>query len=324
MKILAIYNSFSNLYNESEMQLQGYIDGLSSILMQRGVDQDVVWSSCLNTTACRNYVMDCFGDSVFYSFIDELQPLPVTVNLTAQAMTTLRGRGGYDAYLYVDSGIRLNEDFQIAQLVHTHKDNNAGMTSGLTDTDTGLFEACGWGEYIDDHRDIDKFFKHGIYQFKIGEACSLHFQLFDRSIYEFFGERIYTDIWASHCSESCFSHICASINKPYIITNEVKVQHLIGMDGASGGFSPAEWVRKGNNRLDHAYKTRSIFEIFREGQPLGLGFQEFGGGVIAPKDQFSPEGFALNDALKYYIRDHLFLNKNQLDYGSINRQLIAL
>lgn len=324
MKILVIFNTFNAGREESEAQIQGYIDGISSILMQRGVDQDVVLSSCLNTVACRNYLMDYFEGNIYSSFINELQPLPVTVNLTAQSMTNLRGRDGYDLYLYVDSGVRLTDDFQIAQLVHTHKDNNAGMTSGLTETDTGLFEACGWGSHVDDHRDIDKYFTNGVYKFKIGQACSLHFQLFDRAIYEFFGERIYTDIWSSHCSESCFSHICASIHKPYIITNEVKVQHLIGMDGASGGFSPAEWVRRGNNRLDHPYRTRSIFEIFQEGQSKGLGFQEFGGGVIAPKDKFSPEGFALDDSLKYYIKDHLFLNRNQLDYGAINHQLIKL
>lgn len=324
MKILTIFNTFANLKNESDAQIQGYIDGLSSILMQKGVDQDIVLSSCLNTVACRNHLMDYFEDSITYSFINEIQPLPVTVNLTALKMTSFKGRGGYDAYLYVDSGVRFEEEFQLANLVHIHRDNKAGMTSALTDTDTGLFEACGWGSHIDDHRDIDKYFTNGVYQFKIGQACSLHLQLFDRAIYDTFNERIYTDIWASHCSESCFSHICASICKPYIITNEVKVRHLIGMDGASGGFSPAEWVRRGNNRLDHPYKTRSIFEIFQEGQSKGLGFQEFGGGVIAPKDKFSPEGFALDDSLKYYIKDHLFLNRNQLDYGAINHQLIEL
>lgn len=323
MKILSIFNTFANNKPESEAQIQGYIDGLTSVLMQKGVDQDVVLSSCLNTALTRNYLMEVFDNSIYYSFINELQPLPVTVNLTVLEME--EKYGPYDAFLYVDSGIRFRDEYQLAHLVHTHYDYKAGMTSALTSNDTGLFEAMGWGKHIDDHSDIDKYFdKQGVFKFPIGGACCLHLQLFDKAIYEFFNKRIYTDIWSSHCSESCFSHICASISKNYILTKEVVVDHLIGMDGASGGFSPGEWVRKGNNRLNHPYRTRSIFEIFNEGQHLGLGFQEFGGGVIAPKDKFSPEGFALEEQLKYYIRDNLFLSKNLLDYDKIKHELISL
>lgn len=322
MKILSIYNTFANNKQESDAQFQGYVDGISSILMQKGVDQDVVISSCLNTTPCRTRLMDVFESNIRYSFIDELQPLPVTVNLTVMKME--EKYGPYDAFLYVDSGVRFRDEYQLAHLVHTHYDYKAGMTSALTSNDTGLYEAMGWGKHIDDHSDIAKYFdKQGVFKFPIGGACCLHLQLFDRAIYESFG-KIYTDIWASHCSESCFSHICGSIGKNYIITNEVVVDHLIGMDGASGGFSPRAWMEKGGNRLDHPYKTRSIFEIFKDGQHLGLGFQEFGGGVIAPKDQFSPEGFALNQDLKHYIKNNVFLSKELLDYNKIKHQLITL
>lgn len=322
MKILSIFNTFSSQV-ESDAQLQGYIDGLSSILMQRGVDQDVVLSSCLNTAPCRSHLMDLFDDNLFYSFIDELQPLPVTVNLTALKMTTLRG--SYDAYLYVDSGVRLTEEVQIAQLVHNHKDNNAAMTSAVVNTDGGYYETLHWGEYVDDYRDIDKHFTHGIYKIPLGGAVNLHFQLFDRSIYESFNSRIYSDIFAGQASESVFTYICASLKKPFILTNDVKVDHLTGMDGASSGFSPAEWVRKGNNRLDHPFKIDSIFRVIREGAPFGLGYQTFSPeGVQPDRSKYDDNGFALTDDLMYYIRSNLFLNKNQFDYGAINHQLITL
>lgn len=322
MKILSIFNTYGGGVQESDKQIQGYQDGLSTLLMQRGVEQDVVLSSCLNTTPARTKLMDVYEDNIFYSFTDELRPLPVTVNLTAKRMTELRGP--YDIYCYVDSGIRFREEHQLAHLVHIHYDHKAGMTSALTQNDTGLYESCHWGQYPDDHRDIDKYFKNGIYKFKVGEACCLHLQLFDKSIYDFFDQRIYYECFASQCSEASFSHLCASINKPYIITNEVVVDHEISMDGPSSGFSARKWVEKGNSRFDHPYLCGSLIDIFKRGQHLGLGMQEHCGVVVSPKDQFSSEGFALNPDLKHYIKNNVFLSKELLDYSKIKHQLIQL
>lgn len=323
MKILSIFNTFANLRQESDPQFQGYIDGLTSVLMQRGIKQDIVWSSCLNTPSTRCKLMDIFEQDIYYSFIDQLEPLPVTVNLTAMKMD--EKYGPYDAFLYIDSGIRFLEEHQLAKFLHVHQDTKAGMTSCVTDTDGGYFECLHWGNYIDDYRDIDSHFTDGIFRIPIGGACNLHCQFFDRSIFETFNNKIYVDSFAGQASESVFSHICASVGKSWILTNKIKVQHLVGMDGASSGFSPAEWVRKGNNRLDHPYKIDSIFRVIREGQKYGLGIQEFSSeGIQSDKSKFDENGFALDPQLKYYIRDNLFVPKSLLDYDKIKYQLIKL
>lgn len=323
MKILTIFNTFGGGKQESELQLQGYIDGITSILSQKGVDQDVVLSSCLNTTACRNHLMDYFEDSIVYSFINEMQPLPVTVNLTAMKMETLKGP--YDGFLYIDSGIRFTDENQIAQLCHIHKDYNGGMTHALTDTDTGIFEGLQIGRWIDDHEGLDKIFDgNGVYKIPIGMAVSLHCQIYDRSIFEMFG-RIYVDCFAGHCSESVHSHICASLKKNYLLTNKVKVTHSIGLDGGSSGFSPGDWVRRGNSRFDQPYKIPSIKEAVKKGVQWGMGYQSWHPeGIPTDKSKFDENGFAIHDELKYHIKNNLFLNKNQLDYGMINHQLIQL
>lgn len=322
MKILSIFNTFGASREESEAQVRGYEEGLSSILMQRGVDHDIVLSSCLNTAPTRNHLMEVFDDSIFYSFIDQCEPLPVTVNLTVMKME--EKYGPYDGYLYIDSGIRLTEDDQIAKLAHIHSDNNAAMTSGLTDNDTGIFEGLQFGRFVDDHENLDSLFTNGIYRIPVGRAVSLHFMIFDKSIYAEFN-RIYTDLFASHTSESSFSFICASLHKPWILTNTVKVLHTLGLDGQSGGFSPSEWVRKGNSRFDHPYKVNSVVEIFNRGKEFGLGLQIWDNVVVPDiQDKFDAEGGALDPRLKDFIRDNLFLSKDLLNYDTIKCQLIKL
>lgn len=322
MKILTCFNSYCGATERPE-QILGYIDGISSILMQQGIYQDVVWSSCLNSPPCRSKVMDIFEDNIYYCFIDELHPISVTFNLSALKMTELRDEP-YDLYLYIDSGIRFLDENQLKILTDIHIKNKSGMTSAMVDLDSGIFEGLKWGKHIDDHTDIDKYFENGIYQIKLGQAISIHCQLFDKEIYTNFN-RLCGDIFAGHALETVFSHICASIGKKNLLTNKVLVHHLPGMDGGAAGFSPADWVRKGNDRLDQPYKIDSIFRVMREGQKYGLGYVEwYPQAVKTDMSKFDENGFALDPQLKHYIKDNIFLSKELLDYNKIKCDLIRL
>ena len=142
--------------------------------------------------------------------------------------------------------------------------------------------------------------------------------------YEIFG-RIYTDCFLGHCSESVSSHVCASIKKSYLLTNKVKVSHLTGLDGGSSGYSPAEWVRKGNSRFDQPYRIPSIREAIKRGLQYGMGYQAWcPEGFPADKSKFDENQFALDPELKHYIKREMFLSKELLDYNKIAHQLIQL
>ncbi len=74
-----------------------------------------------------------------------------------------------------------------------------------------------------------------------------------------------------------------------------------------------------NNMLKEAFyvKRNSIVEIAKEGQKYGLGYEEAQGVVIHDDKHYDENGYCINDKLKKYIRDNLFVPTSLLDYDRI-------
>jgi hypothetical protein len=55
----------------------------------------------------------------------------------------------------------------------------------------------------------------------------------------------------------------------------------------------------------------------------GFGYEECKGILMHNKSQFDENYHCINDDLKYFIKDALFLKKEELDYDQINHEYIS-
>ena len=62
----------------------------------------------------------------------------------------------------------------------------------------------------------------------------------------------------------------------------------------------------------------SILDIIGRGIEFGMGYEELQGIINHNPDKYDMDGYAIDDRLKSYIRDNLYLKTHQFDYNSIN------
>ena len=95
------------------------------------------------------------------------------------------------------------------------------------------------------------------------------------------------------------------------------------MDGPSCGTDPeAHKLRKEfevTGGYDHAFAMPSLLHIFtnEKARKLGLGYEECQEIVVHDPSQFK-DNLCINEELKFYIKDNLYLSKDKFDYDSIN------
>lgn len=101
--------------------------------------------------------------------------------------------------------------------------------------------------------------------------------------------------------------------------------HELSMDGQSSGFSPAAWQI--NNRrptYDHPYKINSILDRLttEEAKKVGFGYEECRNILVHDKNQYDEYQHCVNEDLKYFCKENLFLKKAELDYDNIFNEYI--
>lgn len=293
--ICAIFNTFGKGNTE---RVSRYFEAIDSLLDQRGVDMDIVISMCAPGDGAKNMLYDRYKGRVIFNIIPQVVPLGVSFNCTVNAVKDDK----YDAYLYIDSGMSLKYKTDgVARLYKTHKSGQFGMTSAKASNDTGTVQ---W-----------KILEgRGLTILKPPRAINMHFQLFDKSLLDFYG-RLLPDIFANDCSESTFSFMCAAIGKNFVLDHDIVIDHYHSMDGASAGSRKGFFFQKpGSVKEDFT-------PIYLAGKKYGMGFE----GCDPQKrwlpdmDKFDENGFSKDPELKHFIKENLFAD---FDYTTLANQLI--
>ena len=324
-KILAVFNTcgLSEKDNAPYYKL-----AINNLLAQNQEGMHVVISSCMNSEKDKNSLRDTFGDKISYNFIDEIFPVNVTFNHSVREC--VKSFGEFEDYLYIDSGCVFNTADDVRTLCNLHKSGPYDMTAGLTDTDSGIFE------WFNVNPENTMYFNPGVTRpgesasmkggffngedkvIPVGRTINLHVQLFSNDLLQTYGN-IIPDIFASYCTESTFSFLCAAIKKQFVVSKDVVVHHEISMDGPSLGFPRPEvpW--------QHLFRSpRSMVDIISDpkGIEAGFGYEEITEVMLHDPEQFDENHFCKNDDLKTFIKDNIYLGKESLDYDAIDSTFI--
>lgn len=317
MKIAIIYNicGIGNRENDDY-----YISSIQSILDQNLDQSKVVVSSCLNSQDSIDRLIKVFGDEISISWI--LDKVPVNVSFNQAVRQSIKKFGEFEGYLYVDSGCNFNSQAPntIQELYSVLNSGPIGMVSARTNTDTGYPVWLGIGSHDNDSIGFNEYFRNllGHYTIPLGKCINLHCQLFSHEIYKAY-QNVLPDIFAGQCSESVLSFVNAAISKNWLIHKDIEIEHQTGLDVPSVGFSPPAWIQStGRPNWDHPFIIDSILPRIRGGLKYGLGYEEIQSVAMHDETKFDINGYALDIKLKEYIKNNLFLQKNEFDYNKIN------
>lgn len=311
MKLLTVYNTCGIKGVEN---VDYYISALESILKQEGVDHDIVVSACLNKISTLQKIKNKFKD-IRINLINDVVPVNVSFNHTCEIFND-----SHDAFLYIDSGIIMSDKFTIKKMIDRLESGPYSMVCSNVNNDVG--------QAIEDILNYDKgdgILTDDVGSFvSVGSSLNLHCQIFSKQLKEFYN-RIIPDIFAGHCTESVLSFLCAALKTRWAFCDDVLVFHARNMDGQSSGFDPLKWMyEKKRQTYDHPFAIESYLDRFTNqyAKNIGLGFEECRNVVMHDKEQFDDSSFCINDDLKYYIRENLFLKSNEFNYSNIRSTVI--
>lgn len=258
-----------------------------------------------------------------YNVIHDAHPVNVTCNHSV--IESVKRYGDFDAYVYQSCDSLMTTPTTLQESFNILKNNPSyGMVAPQIDRDScyayGL--RLGGGRHvIDDERARDEMFRDGTdYIVPPGRACASHLLLYSNKIFDFYG-KIIPDIFASHCTESVFTFIAGALKLNWVILREQKISHLFSMDGPSWGFRP-----EGRELPDYDHPIPqygdSFIHIFEseEARRLGLGYEECRDLILHDPSQFDEKGHCVNDGLKDYIKENLYVSKEVLDYEQIQSE----
>ena len=201
------------------------------------------------------------------------------------------------------------------------------MTSGRVDRDSGIERWLGVDhpdEMTKENRDRYKKLDSHI-KIPIGKTVNLHIQLFDNSIYKFYDRKLMPDIFASFCSESIHSYICASLGKNFYLSKDVFLPHETSMDVACSGNRP-EWAKqqKGIENWQHTFALpypETMNNILKNPEmwDSGCGYE-----ILENVASHNPDCYDENEKCKdperlgNFILDNFYLKKWDFNYDDIN------
>lgn len=273
-------------------------------------------SSCRNSPEMVGSLRLKYGDRISYNDISDTLPVNVTFNDSCNKAR--KEFGDFQGYCYVDSGIVFQTKDDLKNLWESHVAGPNAMTAARTSTDSGLWLWFGIGASAQDTSRDHEIFDAGDFTIPVGKTVNLHVQIFSHELMEAYGYLI-PDIYAGFCTESVFSFLCAAINKKFVFSKGVMVDHIHGMDQGSSGFSPLNWQQGGNKAYEHPFLVGSVVEIAKQGHKFGFGYEECENIVMHDPDKFDENGFALDDRLKDFIKNNQFVgNMGLFDYDNIS------
>jgi len=318
MSLLSIYQVCGISGRENSTY---YIPCIKSILAQEGNHHCVV-CGCLSSQVTKNRLQAEFGPTISYNWIDEKLPGAVTFNHSVQKC--INSFGKFDGYVFIDSGCGFLTIDSLRLIEQKLNSGSYGCISTRTnDIDDGYFLNLNIGAYNGDKSAEKEIFKNGDYILPVGKAVNGHTILLSNQLLSYYN-KLLPDIFAGWCGESVYSFLCAALKLQWVVIKDVIVHHQQGIDGQSSGFSPQLWQAQGNKGWDHPFRLESLLPIFENdtAKKLGLGYEEAQQIVMHDESQFDENGFCINNELKKYIKDNLFLPPDILDYNTINHTFI--
>ena len=330
-RVLSVFNTCGISGREN---VQHYVESIKGIVDQKFEGHQVALSSCKNSPQAIQHLKENLGDSITYNLIDDIVPVNVSFNHTVRK--NVEHFGEFESYLYIDSGMTFFYDSildqnVVSKLYSLHKEKNCAMTSGRVDRDSGIQRWLGIDhpdemtkENRDQYRKLDSHIK-----IPIGKTVNLHIQLFDNSIYKFYDRKLMPDVFASFCSESIHSYICASLGKNFYLSKDVFLPHETSMDMACSGNRP-EWAKqkKGIENWQHTFALpypETINNILKNPEmwDSGCGYE-----ILENVAPHNPDCYDENEKCKdperlgNFILDNFYLKKWDFNYDDINSVFI--
>jgi hypothetical protein len=319
-KLAVIYNTCGiNAKNEN---VDAYIDSINSILNQNFDDYELIISGCMNTPNTENKLIDLFKDRVSFNFTQEIHPVNVTFNHSA--IKAFEHFGEFDGYMYVDSGMNFDDNPNVLQdLYDLYKSGPYGLTIARPSTDSGVYTWFKLGENIYDESGQEELIKDGHFIFPLGKTFNMHCMIFSKELFNAYDHKLFPDIFASHCTESVFTYLTASVKQKFILHKDLIVRHIISMDGPSSGFNPH---KSGKIPWQHLYRSpKPMVEILKDPEAFesGFGYEECSD-VFPHNVNAYDEGENHKDPerLLNFIKNNLYLKQDKLDYNKIKSKLI--
>ena len=315
MKLLTVYNTCGIKGVEN---VGYYISALESIFKQEGVDHDIVVSACLNKISTLQKIKNKFKD-IRINLINDAVPVNVSFNHTCEVFDD-----SHDAFLYIDSGIIMPDKFTIKKMIDRLESGPYSMVCSNVNDDAGVaVEDILINKYNQNRGDGILTDDVGSFV-SVGSSLNLHCQIFSKQLKQYYN-RIIPDIFAGFCTESVLSFLCAALKTRWAFCDDVLVFHERNMDGQSSGFSPGKWMyEKNRETYDHPFVIESYLDRFTNqyAKSIGLGFEECRNVVMHDKEQFDDNSFCINNDLKSYIKENLFLKNSEFNYSNIRSTVI--
>ena len=156
-------------------------------------------------------------------------------------------------------------------------------------------------------------FGNEVFVMPVGKATNLHCQIFSTDLYVTY-QGLMPDIFASHCTESVFSFMCAALKQSWAIAGNIEVSHAVSLDGASWGFNPGGVVSQqlGMETWEHLvewapHRMRDMLENF-DVWKSGMGYEEFRHIKLHDASKYDENGHCTDERLKDDIRTYFFLD----------------
>ena len=326
MRILVIYNICGIKFNNLEM----WSNHLQDILNQDYPNFTVAVSGCVVSDSSKIELekLKTKYSNVIFNWIEDILPVNVTFNHTAQVCT--KQLGEFDGYLYVASDVKFGDDIKVIEkLAYLHQNSNSALTYALVDNDHGL---DAWYPEVWDN--LDKLLDTDHFCINIGKTANMHVTLFDKEIYNNFNNKIVPDIFATHCTETTYSYLAASLAKKFVVHNKnIMLSHIGFADGHSVGFIDEI---KYDDKLSwkHLFKSSIPADerlLSQEAKESGFGYGEWKqmlmpGETILYRDETmydEEENHKNPQKLLSFLKKAIYLSDNEFNYNNVNYKLVV-
>jgi hypothetical protein len=314
-------SSYLIVYNICEIGKSNpnwYVKCISNLLKINYKKFHIVISGCRITPATKSLLYKNFGKTKQVSFYYTDHFIAVNVTFNQAVNHAVKHYGEFDGYIYVDSGIDIENNTNILNEINERFiTNKYGMISVQPDDDHGHY----WFMDPEQYRQ-DPYIRNQDYIIPLGRCVHLHFQCFHNDLYKAFG-RLLPDIFIAYCTESVLSFLNASINKQWVILKDIILKHDKGIDGAT--LSHDHTGPRGQH-WNNLYGAMDMTEILNDPKATeyGFGYEEIRGVLNHNPDLYTPEGYAKRPELRTFLRDKLYLQPDRLDYNSILDEFITV